>query len=112
MIREDEGAGTTVGKLLFAPMAETSRARMSLEGIPPSPRLGGKLYSAKICACTCNHSSTLHCDAFLPLLRMRRPLAEARKDSSSPSVLKKLNNYTWVPKGCSVDMVGNNFTRM
>ncbi len=44
-----------------------------------------------------------------PLSRVRRPLSQARQDNSSPSILRTLHNYLWVPKGCSTDVVGGQY---
>jgi len=41
------------------------------------------------------------------LLRLRRPISQASHDS--PNLLKKMNNYVWVPRGCNLETVSSGF---
>ena len=41
------------------------------------------------------------------LLRLRRPITQASQDS--PNLLKKMNNYVWVPRGCNLETVSAGF---
>ena len=91
---EREASGRiSVGKILFSPDVDTMTRRTS-EGRPYSPK-----YVSLSLSLSLSHS--LSC----PLNRVRMSCSST---GESPSILRKLQNYLWTPKGCSVEEVSKN----